>query len=355
MREQMEVERRLTILSVGFPSLPVGRDSGGGAEQILYLLEKGIVNAGHRSIVIAAKGSEVSGDLVATPAANSELTGAARAEAQQTHASAIENVLARESIDLIHFHGLDFDAYRPARRLPMLATLHLPVDLYPVSALNGAVQLSCVSRNQANSLPCGTVYSIVENGIDIGQYALGSGKRGHLLWLGRICPEKGVHIALSVAHRMDLPLVVAGPVHPFHDHQIYFTENVRPLLDHKRCYVGPVGIQRKARLLSDAICLLVPSVIAETSSLVAMEAIASGTPVVAYRSGALPEIVEHGVTGFIVDSEEEMARAVDNSVGLSSYVCRTRALERFDCRRMIAGYLELYPRVIRDFAAKRFA
>jgi glycosyltransferase involved in cell wall biosynthesis len=237
----------------------------------------------------------------------------------------------------------------------MLATLHLPVDLYPASALNGGVQLNCVSQSQANSLPSGSRCAVVENGIDIEQYTLGSGKRGYLLWLGRICPEKGVHIALRVAHRLALPMVVAGPVHPFRDHQEYFAKKVRPLLDDKRRYIGPVDIQEKPQLLSKAVCLLLPSLIAETSSLVAMEAITSGTPVVAYRSGALPEVVEHGVTGFIVDSEEEMARGVESAAALSSEVCRSRALERFDCRHMVAAYLELYGRVIDGFTSTRHA
>lgn len=351
----MNSKGNLTILNVAFPLLPVGSDSGGGAEQILYLLERGLADAGHHSIVIAAKGSNVSGDLIETPSAISQITDAVRAEAQQTHARIIKQVLACTTIDLIHFHGLDFQAYLPFEKRPMLATLHLPIDLYCLSALNGNVQLNCVSQNQARSIPGVARCPVVENGINIGKYKLGSAKRGYLLWLGRICPEKGAHIALRVAHRIDLPMVIAGPVHPFHDHQVYFSENVLPLLDNKRRYIGPVGIQKKAQLLSEASCLLMPSLIAETSSLAAMEAIASGTPVVAFRSGALPEIVEHGVTGFIVDSEEEMERSVENVATLSPHVCRSRALERFDYRRMVAAYVELYRRVISDFASMQFA
>ncbi len=348
----MQPHRHLTILSVAFPLLPVGPGVGGGAEQILNLLDTGLVTAGHRSIVIAAEGSEVRGHLIETPAANSEITNEARADAQRKHAQAIEAVLAGTHVDLIHFHGLDFYEYQPANKLPKIATLHLPVNWYPGSIFDDcSIQLSCVSKTQASSAAWPGL-PIVQNGIETQQYKCGD-KRQHLLWLGRICPEKCAHIALRVAHRLDLPLIVAGPVHPFRDHELYFAGEIRPLLDEKRRYIGPVGVEAKVKLLSEACCLLIPSLVAETSSLVAMEAMASGTPAVAFRSGALPEIVEHGVTGFIVDSEEEMAAAVGKVATLAPETCRSRALDRFDARRMVNDYLELYQRVVDTFGAPR--
>jgi glycosyltransferase involved in cell wall biosynthesis len=160
--------------------------------------------------------------------------------------------------------------------------------------------------------------------------------------LGRICPEKGVHIALEVAHELDLPMVIAGPVHPFQDHQVYFSERVRPLLDDKRRYTGPVNLEQKIELLAGARCLLIPSLVAETSSLVAMEAISSGTPVVAFRSGALPEVVSHEVTGFIVESQDQMRDAVAHVGDISPEVCRETAITRFDALRMVDDYIKLY-------------
>jgi glycosyltransferase involved in cell wall biosynthesis len=340
------------ILSVAFPLLPVSSGSGGGAEQILYLLERGIAGAGHRSIVIAAKGSEVRGDLIETPASTSEITNELRLEAQRAHSREIQHILANTQVDLIHFHGLDFYAYQPPSKLPMLATLHLPLDWYSPSIFDGSVQVNCVSRSQASSAQ-NVNWPVVENGIDTEQYRTNSGKRAHLLWLGRICPEKGVHIALRVAHRLDLPIIIGGPVHSFREHMTYFAEAVRPLLDSKREYVGPVGLDTKIKLLSEAVCLLIPSLVTETSSLVAMEAMASGTPVIAFRSGALPEIVEDGVTGSLVNSEEEMVMAVENISSISSQDCRSRALGCFDANRMISAYLELYGRVIAGFKCGR--
>jgi glycosyltransferase involved in cell wall biosynthesis len=337
----------VTVLSVAYPLLPVGPDSGGGAEQILSLIEQELVNAGHHSVVIAAKGSKTAGELIEGLAAAGEITDDVRREAQRVHLTCIEKALERCPIDLIHFHGLDFYSYLPKQTVPMLATLHLPVSFYPAWIFNDArVKLNCVSYSQASSAPGPKKPRVVVNGVDTERYRGNSGDKKFLLILTRICPEKGVHIALEVAHRLDLPLIIAGPVHPFRDHRIYFLEQVQPLLDEKRKYVGPIGIDTKAAFLAEARCLLIPSLVAETSSLVAMEAISSGTPVIAFRSGALPEVVEHGQTGFIVDCQDQMTDAVQHIHEISPETCRSTAKLRFDARRMVNDYLELYNRIL---------
>jgi glycosyltransferase involved in cell wall biosynthesis len=336
----------MTVLSVAYPLFPVGADSGGGAEQILFLLEREIVRAGHRSLVIAAKGSEVSGELIETSAAAGEITEAVRCRAQSEHLETICKLLRITDVDVIHFHGLDFAAYVPLPVTPvsMLATLHLPISWYSESTFKlDRVQLVCVSQSQS----AGTDRYVVCNGVDLNRFGgVSSTSTDYLLWLGRICPEKGVHIALRVAHALDMKMMVVGPVHAFETHQQYFCEQVSPLLDSKRSYLGSVGGEAKVRLLQEARCLVVPSVAAETSSLVAMEAMSTGTPVVAFRSGALPEIVEHGVTGYIVDSESQMAEAVEGVYQISRAACREVARRRFDSRRMAAEYLRLYEAMI---------
>jgi glycosyltransferase involved in cell wall biosynthesis len=337
----------MTVLSVAYPLMQVGPGSGGGAEQILCLLERGILAAGHRSLVIAAAESEVAGELLETPAFSGEITEEIRAEAQRVHRARIEEALARYTIDLIHFHGLDLHAYLPSANVPMLATLHLPLAWYPPDIFHlPDVALNCVSHAQAASAPPGKTPAVVCNGIDTCRYGGTWRKRELLLWLGRICPEKGVHIALDVARRLDLPMIVAGPVHPFRTHEAYYAGCVQPLLDDKRRYAGPVDLAQKIDLLARARCLLIPSLAPETSSLVAMEAAASGTPVAAFRTGALPEVVEHGVTGFIADSTEEMAEYVKKAAGISPDTCRKRAHSRFSAERMRHEYLALYDRVI---------
>lgn len=337
----------MTVLNVGYPLLPVGPDSGGGAEQILSLVDHGLAAVGLRSIVIAAKNSRTAGELIASPLANGEISEGARAQAQYAHRELIADCLERYSVDLIHFHGLDFHSYLPARSVPMLATLHLPVAWYPEAIFREArISLNCVSRAQAISTERSAKLPVVANGIDLDTYRNLEGERDSLLWLGRICPEKGVHLAIEIARELDLPMIVAGPVHPFRDHQLYFQNSIQPLLDAKRRYVGAVGLTAKIHLLANARCLLIPSLVAETSSLVAMEATACGTPVIAFRSGALPEIVDHGKTGFIADSLRQMLEAVRFSSDISPEICRATAEVRFDSRRMVSEYLSIYRSVV---------
>ncbi|HVW10468.1 MAG TPA: glycosyltransferase family 4 protein [Bryobacteraceae bacterium] len=323
----------MRVLSVAFSEIPVGTAAAAGAEQVLSMLDAGLVERGHESVVIAAAGSKAHGEL----------------SESSCHRAAIDQVLARGSFDLIHFHGLDFPRYLPETHIPMLATLHLPACFYPEGLIADCrlrgVALNCVSRSQADSSPLLCALPVIGNGIPT--QALVPGEPGeYILWLGRICPEKGTHVALEAARRLDLPLVAAGPVHFYEAHQQYFAERVEPLLDEKRRYTGPVEAERKRDLLSHAHCLLVTSFVAETSSLVGMEALSCGTPVVAFRRGALPEIVDHGETGFVVDSMDEMCEAIGRVGQLSRGLCRQRAVERFDSIRMIEDYLALYRRII---------
>ncbi|MDQ2839449.1 MAG: glycosyltransferase, partial [Acidobacteriota bacterium] len=307
-----------------------------------------LVRAGITSLVIAAQGSQIRGHLIPTAVISGQITESVRAAAEKAHRRIIESVLEDRQVDLIHFHGLDFLSYRPHyERIPQLATLHLPVAWYPSDLFRQSnLHLNCVSESQAASHPAAQSLPVVRNGIDVERFRPSARKQEFLLWLGRVCPEKGVHIALRVAHKMNLPLIIAGPIHPFSAHQNYFNQEVFPLLDERRRYIDAISVGEKASLLASARCLLVPSLAAETSSLVAMEAISSGTPVVAFRSGALPEIVEDQVTGFIVDSGDEMADAVLKIDSISPEACRAVASARFAGQRMVDDYIALYERII---------
>jgi glycosyltransferase involved in cell wall biosynthesis len=340
----------LTVLNVAFPLAPVREDTAGGAEQVLRTLDEGLVARKQRSLVLASEGSAVSGRLLAMPRASEPLDDAAWRGVHVHYRSAIELALAREGVDLVHFHGVDFHAYLPPPGVPVLATLHLPPSFYPPLVFRpqrAGTHLQCVSESQRRACPgAAAIVGVVPNGVPVERYRPARRRRPLVAALGRICPEKGFHLALEAARRAGVACRLAGTLYPFEEHVRYFERELRPRLDEERRYVGPLGVAGKQRLLSRARCLLVPSLVPETSSLVAMEALACGTPVVAFRAGALAEIVEHGRTGFLVSGVEEMADAIGAASALRAEDCRQAARERFSAEAMVERYLELYRRLV---------
>jgi len=350
----LEVAVPLTILSIAYPFAPMGPDAVGGAEQILSTIDSGLVRAGHRSIVIAREGSVCQGELTSFPVA--EVLDEAGQGAGHVHVRrAIARALERFPVDVMHFHGVDFASYLPADGPPALATLHLPLHLYPPQALfprRPGTWIHCVSESQQRGCPPGApLVPPVPNGVDLNVFRPAHRKRGYALAMGRICPEKGFHEALDAARQAGVSIVLAGEVFPYENHRRYFREEIQPRLGQGAHFAGPLGLRRKHRLLAAARCLVVPSRISETSSLVSMEALACGTPVVAFRTGALPEVVEHGRTGLLVSSVEEMAQALRDVAALDSAECRRDAERRFSADVMISRYLERYRQLARSVAA----
>ncbi len=345
----------LTVLSVSYPLARVSPDATGGSEQVLAALDRGLAAAGHRSIVVAPEGSRVQGTLRPIGFEAGPLDKAARARATAAVRAAVAAVLAAERVDLVHLHGIDFPAYLPPVGVPVLATLHLPPDWYPEGVLRPArleTWLNAVSATQhAACPPSSALLPPIPNGVPVDRLTARHAKRSFALFLGRICPEKGVHLAIEAARRADVPLLIAGEVYGYAAHQAYFDDAVRPRLDARCRFLGPVGFARKRRLLTAARCLLVPSLAAETSSLVAREAAACGTAAVAFRAGALPETVAHGRIGFLVDDVDGMAEAIGAAGRIDPTACRAHARERFSEAGMVAAYLALYARLARTAAA----
>lgn len=339
----------LTVLSVAYPMAAVGPDAVGGAEQVLTLLDEALVSEREESVVVASRGSRCWGALIPTPRPRAPFTEPALREARRAHREAIEWALRRWPVDVIHLHGIDFLEYLPPPGSPAVVTLHLPPSWYPAQAFQPArpnTWLVCVSESQRLACPkTDRLLGVVPNGIRLEQFRPRGHKRAYALALQRICPEKGAHLALAAAREAGAPLILAGEIHPYPAHEQYFREEVAPLLDGERRFLGPVGLERKRRLLAGARCVLVPSLAEETSSLVVMEALASGTPVVAFRRGALPDLVDDGKTGFLVDGVPQMAEAIRRAGALRPEDCRRAAEQRFSSERMARGYLEVYRRL----------
>jgi glycosyltransferase involved in cell wall biosynthesis len=340
---------RLTVLSVSYSLARVSPGTAGGAEQVLLTIDKALVQKGHRSVVLASKGSRCHGLLISARIPSGVLDEAAKNEARQVFKHLIDRTLAHYSVDVIHMHGIDFAEYLPDADIPIVVSLHLPLRWYSQYVLKRSaknISFVCVSHHQAQTAPPGFhCERVIPNGVDLDQRRPARRTGNYVLAMGRICPEKAFHLAIEAAERAEQNLIIGGTVFEYPEHRAYFDSQIAPRLNDRIRFIGPVGGERKAQLLAGAKCLLIPSQVAETSSLLAMEAIASGTPVIAWRSGALPEVVADRRTGFIVSSVEEMVYAISCIGQIDRRECRREAKKRFDARRMASKYLELYEHV----------
>jgi glycosyltransferase involved in cell wall biosynthesis len=258
---------------------------------------------------------------------------------------------AGEPFDLIHNHcGYTPLAMATRIALPLVHTVHGPFDMdaRPFYAAHGSKgSLVCISRSQASAAPAtANVAAVVYNPIDLESWPWKQYKEDYLLWLGRFVPEKGPQRAITVAKESGRPLVLAGTVQPGYER--FFATEIEPHIDGDQIrFVGEVGGARKQHLFANAYAFLMPIAWPEPFGLVMVESLAAGTPVLAFAHGAAPEIIQHGVNGFLVEDEHEMAAMVAKVAELDPETCRGSA-ERFSPDRVAAGYEEVYRSAIAD-------
>ncbi len=348
-------EHSSRILFISYPLLTVSDESAGGAEQVLWNLERELFLRGVRTTVAASSESRVSGELFATGAACSRPDDYERRNRE--HQEAIIRFVhqrAREGrpFDLVHDMSGSFWQRAAALDTHLLATLHLPRGFYArelFSQIPANVRFNCVSESQAQSFAdLNSLIGVAPNGVALDRFDPNYGPRTGLLWLGRVCEEKGPHLALEIARLAGEPITLAGQVYPFSYHQKFFREKVLPELRRtgEARFIDSPSVADKRSLLREARALLVTSQVDETSSLVAMEAAASGTPVIAFRRGALPEVVKQGSTGYLVESLEEAAHAIKELDRISQLCCVRHARTNFSSARMAQSYAAFYAELL---------
>lgn len=394
----------MRLLYISYPLLTVSDESAGGAEQMLWTLEREMAARGVETTVAASAGSSVGGELFVTGEPCSVPDDFRRRNREhQDRIIEFVHTRARQGrpFDLVHDKSGSFWPRAGEIGSPMLATLHLPRSFYPPELFENVpanVFFNCVSQSQSRSfsdlkpafIPNGICLESYEHdsnsslvpGHDLGGNVNNSGvetshcnpgspsragfnfardgvgasppksraKRLNVLWLGRICEEKAPHLALEIAARAGERITLAGQVYPFSYHQQYFEREVLPRLEQmpNALFNSSPSAHHKRELLRRARAVLITSQADETSSLVAMEAAASGTPVIAFRRGALPEIVKDGVTGFLVNSTDEAVDALNRVDAIASSACIAHAHENFSSARMVEAYWHLYSRFLQS-------
>ena len=257
----------------------------------------------------------------------------------------VSHALSRSGeFDLVHNHldwlPLAFSAHCRAR---MVTTIHGFSDpkILPAYAASSSAFVSISDSDRVPELDyCATVH----HGIDLSGTTFSAIGGEDLVILGRIHPDKGTAEAIEIARRCGRRLLIAGPVQD----QGYFDSAVAPLVDDDRvCYLGSVGPEQRSALLAEAAVLLHPIAFAEPFGLSVVESMAAGTPVVAYRRGSMPEVVDEGVTGFLVSDVAEAVTAVDRAVALDRDGVRRVAERRFSADRMVADYVAVYESLLR--------
>lgn len=324
------------------PWLPVPPPSYGGTEQVLDTLARGLQDTGHDVVLFTT------GDSSCPTPRRHVYPKAERDRLGDTVPELFHTLCAYEALadrDVIHDHTIA--GLLVADRLggpPVVATAHSAfseelVKIY--STVQERVSIVAISADQAARAPDLTISRVIHHGLDADAFSIGSGTGGYLLFLGRMSPDKGAHIAAQVARAANRRLLIAAKLQsPLEQH--YFDEQVAPLLGDDVIHLGEVDGTMKRDLLEGAEALVNPIRWPEPFGLVMIEALACGTPVITFPEGASPEIVEHGKTGFLCGDESEMVQALGCVDQVDRRVCRRSFEERFSARRMVQSYLDLY-------------
>ena len=324
----------------------------GGTERVVSYLTEELVRLGHEVTLFASGDSRTTARLIAAcPRALWQDKDCK--ETLPHHVRQMELVFQDVSrFDIIHFHG-DYLHFPLLRRhpIPSVTTLHgclHPPDLQALFDEYAEAPLVSISEDQRQRLPGANWQGTVHHGLPRDLHTFQDRPGNYLAFLGRLSPEKGVDRAIDIARRAGLPLKIAARIYP--EERAYYQEVLQPLLDKSWPWVeflGEVGDRQKDDLLGQARALLFPIDWPEPFGLVMIEALACGTPVIAWHRGSVPEVIEHGVTGFIVNSIEEAVWSVERVTSLSRAVCRQVFEERFDVGHMTRHYLEMYYRLVR--------
>jgi glycosyltransferase involved in cell wall biosynthesis len=347
------LERPLRIAQVSPLFEPVPPKTYGGTERVVSYLTEALVALGHEVTLFASGDSVTSAKLVAACPASLRL-GQPCDNALAPHLVMLEKVYRRaREFDILHFH-VDFIHFPRTRalELPNVTTLHGRLDapeLPDLYAEFSKMPVVSISNAQREPLPHLNWQGTVLHGLPLDRFSFHAKPKPYLAFLGRISREKGVDQAVEIAAALGMPLRIAAKVDP--RDAVYHSEVVRPLFARSPHveFLGEIGDDRKDDFLGEATALLMPIDWPEPFGLVMIEAMACGTPVIAFRRGSVPEIIEDGVSGLICDgTAHAIARARRELPAMDRKKCRASFLRNFGSERMAADYVRIYRKVMKQ-------
>jgi glycosyltransferase involved in cell wall biosynthesis len=323
----------------------------GGTERVVSYLTEELVRLGHDVTLFASGDSQTAARLV--PACPRALWRDAEVRDTLPHHVRLMELVFNDAsrFDIIHFHNdyLHFPLVR-RHRCASVTTLHGMVHPHDVRALFEEyrdVPLVSISNNQRSPLPHANWQGTVYHGLPRESFTFNPTPGRYLVYLGRMSPEKRVDRAIEIARRSFTLLKIAAKIYP--EERKYFDDTLAPLIEAAGPFVefvGEIDDRGRNELLGNAAAFVFPIEWPEPFGLVMIESLACGTPVIAWRRGSVPEVIEDGVTGFIVEDIDDAVRAVHRSATLSRGACRRSFETRFDAQRMAADYVDLYRRVL---------
>lgn len=329
------------------PEIPVPPRYYGGIERVADMVARGLAARGHDVTLFAHAESNSAGRLVAWP-------GLASRSKWDTlrNTMTLTRRIARGDFDIVHsMSRLAYLLPLLPLGVPKLMTYHRHISRRSVRLgtawSRGSLWFTGVSRRLIRDVSDIGVWRVVFDGVPLSthEFSPEPGSNAPLLFLGRIEEIKGPHLAIEVARRTGIPLVLAGHVSP--EHRSFFEEKVSPHIDGSLItYVGPVDEEQKNALLAKARAFLMPILWEEPSGLIVPEAMACGTPVVGLARGGVPEYVEHGVTGYLADDVEGMIDGIRNLDTISRHACRERVERLFSDRAVVDAYERVYLEMI---------
>jgi len=340
--------RSLRVAVIAPPYFTVPPNGYGGIEVVVADLVDALVPRGHHVTLIGAgqHGTQAQAFVPVIPEPVADRLGEALPEI--VHAARVLRAVERLEVDLVHDHTAAGPLLAPGRSLPTVVTAHGPVtsglgDVY--ASLGDSIALVALSDTQRSTRPDLPWVATVHNAVRVDTFPYRPDKEEWVLFLGRFHPEKAPHAAIDAARAAGVKIVLAGKCsEPLE--KAYFAEMVEPRLGPGVEILGVADAFTKRDLLSRTRCLVFPICWDEPFGLVMVEALSCGTPVVALRNGAVPELLRDGVTGWVCDKEDELAAAIRASGSLLAADCRREAEQRFDVSVMARGYERVYRQVL---------